>query len=267
VSWSDDINKGNRFNFGLNWLNFQKSINKDSEQEAKTHLLKMLGVDDFEGKTFIDIGCGSGLMSKCAYELGANVVSIDYDPNSVAATLTLANMVNIKKTSRRWTVSEASILDFSFLEGLRKADYVYCWGVAHHTGDMRQALLNISKLTKISGRLYISVYNDQGLLSRYWNFVKKLYCSSQLGLYLVVSIHFFDQYLLRLIWRRLRNGRSRNRGMTIWNDFHDWLGGYPFEVATPKNIIDLYKKEGYECVAVNLVGKRHGCNEFVFEKL
>ena len=46
----------------------------------------MVGVDSFSGKTFLDIGSGSGLSSLAAKRSGAKVYSFDYDPYSVGCT-------------------------------------------------------------------------------------------------------------------------------------------------------------------------------------
>ena len=49
----------------------------------------MLEIDDLKGKSFLDIGSGSGLFSLSARRLGAKVYSFDYDPLSVACTMEL----------------------------------------------------------------------------------------------------------------------------------------------------------------------------------
>lgn len=55
--------------------------------------------------------------------------------------------------------------------------------------------------------------------------------------------------------------------MSFWYDHLDWLGGYPFEVSTPKQIFDFYHEKGYRLDQIKTVGGRHGCNEYVFVKL
>jgi len=53
--------------------------------------------------------------------------------------------------------------------------------------------------------------------------------------------------------------------MSIYHDWIDWLGGYPFEVAKPEMIFNLYKKHGYTLDSV-ITTNRLGCNQFVFRK-
>ena len=58
-------------------------------EEAKASLKQMLDVDSLTGKTFLDVGSGSGLFSLAAIMLGVKVYSFDYDPQSVACTTEL----------------------------------------------------------------------------------------------------------------------------------------------------------------------------------
>jgi 2-polyprenyl-6-hydroxyphenyl methylase/3-demethylubiquinone-9 3-methyltransferase len=46
-------------------------------------------------------------------------------------------------------------------------------------------------------------------------------------------------------------------------DWIDWLGGYPFEVATPGEIVEFFRCRGFELIRQKTVGRRLGCNEFV----
>ena len=54
--------------------------------------------------------------------------------------------------------------------------------------------------------------------------------------------------------------------MTIYYDLIDWIGGFPFEVSTPKEIFNFYRDNGFVLKEINTVGGKSGCNEFVFFK-
>ena len=94
----------------------------------------MLSVNALEGKSFLDIGSGSGLFSLAARRLGARVHSFDYDPQSVACTRELKR--RFYSDDAEWVIEEGSALDTAYLSGLGQFDVVYSWGVLHHTGDM-----------------------------------------------------------------------------------------------------------------------------------
>lgn len=75
-------------------------------------------------------------------------------------------------------------------------------------------------------------------------------------------------YLLwiRFAVRALTSRLRLERGMSLWYDMVDWLGGYPFEVARPEGIVDFYRDRGFALEKLKAFGSRHGCNEFVFIK-
>ncbi len=75
-----------RFEFGANWNRFLAVLNDERIAQAEESLKRMLEVDNLQGKSFLDIGSGSGLFSLAARRLGARVYSFDYDPKSVACT-------------------------------------------------------------------------------------------------------------------------------------------------------------------------------------
>ena len=78
-----EIERGERFGFGENWRNFLKYLDEQRINKALQSLVDKLEVSDLNGKTFLDIGSGSGLFSLTARRLGAKVHSFDFDPNSV----------------------------------------------------------------------------------------------------------------------------------------------------------------------------------------
>jgi 2-polyprenyl-6-hydroxyphenyl methylase/3-demethylubiquinone-9 3-methyltransferase len=56
------------------------------------------------------------------------------------------------------------------------------------------------------------------------------------------------------------------RGMNLWHDMIDWVGGYPYEVAKPEEIFDFYRARGFTLIKLICGGVGLGCNEFVFQK-
>jgi 2-polyprenyl-3-methyl-5-hydroxy-6-metoxy-1,4-benzoquinol methylase len=264
--------QGERFEFGQNWQRFLKVVNKDRIAEAERSLKEMLDVEDLNGKSFLDVGSGSGLFSLAARRLGARVHSFDYDPQSVACTAELKRQFS--KGDADWMVEEGSVLDDVYVKSLGTFDIVYSWGVLHHTGNMEHALANAALPVTDGGKLCLGIYNDQAFKSRGWRMVKRFYCSSLIGKVVTVTI-FFPYFFIcglavDLFYRRnpLRRYKEykRTRGMSALTDWLDWLGGYPFEVAKPEQIFEFFKKRGYRLERLRTCGGGLGNNEYVFVK-
>lgn len=162
-----------RFAFGENWARFLTGLDEKAICAAQQSLTTMLECDDLTGKSFLDIGSGSGLFSLAARRLGARVHSFDRDPQSVACTAELKR--RYFPDDPYWAVEQGSVLDRAYLKGLGTFDVVYAWGVLHHTGAMWQACECVADLVAPGGMLLLAIYNDQGRASRSWLFVKRWY--------------------------------------------------------------------------------------------
>src|SRR3712207_1360016 len=168
-----EVARGDRFEFGENWSRFLELLDDGRIARAEESLKTMLEVESLEGKSFLDIGSGSGLFSLAARRLGARVHSFDYDPQSVACTMELRRRFFPEDSD--WKVEEGSALDAEFVSSLGKFDVVYSWGVLHHTGQMWKALENVDALVAPGGKLYIAIYNDTGTQSARWKWIKRTY--------------------------------------------------------------------------------------------
>jgi len=262
---------GDRFRFGENWSRFLRLINEERVRQAEISLGAMLS-DSLAGKTFLDVGSGSGLFSLAARRLGAKVHSFDYDPQSVACTAELKRRYFPEDPD--WSVEQGSALDAGYLASLGEFDVVYSWGVLHHTGAMWTALEKVEGLVRRGGALFIAIYNDQGKASRRWTRIKALYNRSgkpvQFLLALGVCIStWWKRWVKDLVHLRPFEtwcNAGRARGMSAWYDVVDWTGGYPFEVAKPEQIFDFFRRRGLVLARLRTEGGDSGCNEFVFSK-
>ncbi len=266
-----EIAKGDRFAFGKNWRSFLERLSEDRIADAVRSLEDLLGADSLRRKRFLDVGSGSGLFSLAAMRLDASeVASIDYDPSSVACTRELRD--RYFPGDARWRIFEGSVLDRDFLDSLGKYDVVYSWGVLHHTGDMWHAFENIRFPVKPGGLVALAIYNDQGRRSRVWRRIKKLYCRTSRPLRPVLFLSIPLYYELKWMAADLAHGkppfaawrRRSARGMSPYHDWIDWLGGYPFEVARPQEVVDFFGRRGFRLAKLVTCGEGWANNEFVF---
>lgn len=264
------MTKEARFGFGENWKAYAACIGEDRILSAERSLRALLGEGALAGKTFADVGCGSGLFSLAALRLGAaRVTSFDYDADSVAASLAVKE--RFAPGDPRWTIQRGSVLDEAFVASLGTFDCVYSWGVLHHTGAMWRAVDLAARMTRPGGLFYIALYNDQGALSRFWLAVKRAYNALPAPLRPVYVSVFFLRFWLVPLLKGLLRGRSvsplrayrSRRGMSAWYDVVDWVGGLPFEVASPAAVEAFCRERGFSLAASRL-DSGHGCSEFVF---
>jgi 2-polyprenyl-3-methyl-5-hydroxy-6-metoxy-1,4-benzoquinol methylase len=266
------------FSFGKNWQRFLNSLDEDRVRIARESLVDFINLPDLRGKSFLDIGCGSGLFSQAALDLGADrVVSFDADPFSVECCRYLHAQANAPK---HWEIQEGSVLDKAFLRSLGTFDIVYAWGVLHHTGKMWEAIANSAELVAAGGLHYIALYNkitarngSASWIHPFWLTVKQTYNAHPavgkyvleplaLGAYVGMVLARFENPVTHI-----RNYRS-NRGMSWRTDATDWLGGYPYEFATVEEVFKFIKGKFPDFNLVNIkTTSGRGLNWFLFQRV
>ncbi|MEB3220986.1 MAG: class I SAM-dependent methyltransferase [Candidatus Sericytochromatia bacterium] len=263
-----------RFSFGRNWRAFSTHLAPPRVAEAEASLRSKLEVETLEGLRFLDIGSGSGLFSLAAARLGATVRSFDYDVDSVACTEALRSQHAAEHPS--WEVSRGDVLDGPFMDGLGTFDVVYAWGVLHHTGAMWLALEHAMRRVKPDGKLFIAIYNDQGLRSHVWWMIKYVYnkLPSPLATPYAACLGFTAYGLnaaRHLLQGNVRQAvasldlERRGRGMRLWHDLVDWIGGFPYEFARFEVLQAYTEARGFEFIQ----GKAEsslGCHELVLRR-
>src|SRR5215203_1082001 len=158
------------FAFGENWKDYSRTIDRNRIESAVAGVKKLFP-DGLAGKTFLDIGCGSGLHSLAALMLGAaSVNAVDIDEDSVSTTQALLTKY---APDLKWTAKVASVFEAS-PDTLGQFDVVYSWGVLHHTGDMWRAIERAADLVKPGGQFAIAIYSTTTCDS-IWKFEKKFY--------------------------------------------------------------------------------------------
>jgi predicted RNA methylase len=258
------------YEFGANWKDYSEKIDDEAIAQAEQGVLKLISEDDIKGKTFLDIGSGSGLHSLAALRLGAkSVVAVDIDPNSVETTR--------ETLKRNWDGKNADVRLVSVLApeaaDLGQYDIVYSWGVLHHTGAMWEAIQKASSHVRHGGHFVLAIYRKTTLCWA-WKIEKRIFTHGGNFVRSLIRTPFIAAFKLGL----RATGRSPTayidsykgaRGMNFYNDIDDWLGGYPYESATEDEIVKFMGKMGFvpEFVVqlppkLGLFGT--GCSEFRF---
>jgi len=241
------------FSFGKNWLRFLDTIDDDKIRSAELSLTEFLGLKNLKGRSFLDVGCGSGLFSLAAFNLGAErIVSFDVDPLAVACCKFLRRRVG---SPSKWNVLQGSILDLDFVSTLGTFDVVYSWGVLHHTGRMWISIKHSARLVAERGYYYIAIYNryDGILGSTFWLRIKRVYnCWPDVGKRILEGIYTTLVFANGLL-RSPLHPNLRARGMYWRTDIVDWLGGYPYEFAKIDEILRFVRSNFPDFTLTNIM--------------
>ncbi len=259
------------FEFGENWAAFSGSINEARIRQAELGIANLISTGELAGRSFLDIGCGSGIHSLAALNLGAeSVTAIDIDPASVA---TSKHTLEKFSPTGKFRCLVGNVFD-SPLDDDERFDIVYSWGVLHHTGSMWEAIENAIDRVRPGGKLVIAIYLKTPFC-RFWKAEKRFFKS--LPKFLRWPIVWLYSALCFI--RILAKGQNpishiaeyeKHRGMSWYRDRIDWLGGYPYESASSEEIVNFVKRHGGELKkalgstpSIGLLGS--GCAEYVFE--
>lgn len=266
----DLTDRATHFDFGKNWANYSGLVDEQRLGAAIESVRGLVG--DLSGKTFLDIGSGSGLFSLSALHLGAaHVTATDIDEDSTATT---RSMLESFGDPSRWTAERISVFHLK-PEEHGTFDVVYSWGVLHHTGKMWPAIEAASRMVKPGGLFALALYEKTPLCG-FWKVEKQAYMKAGRwgqkalrGLYVAA----YGAGLLATGRNPVARIKSaRERGMDPMFDVHDWMGGFPYESCNKEEVSAFLKPRGFTPLlekpvpvrAAGLFGS--GCSEYVYRR-
>jgi len=83
-----------------------------------------------------------------------------------------------------------------------------------------------------------------------------------IGFFFATAVTLKD--IIHLRQPRIISGFLDLRGMSVWSNIVDWVGGYPFEVASREKIIAFYRERDFFLDQLVSCGRKLGCNQYVF---
>jgi 2-polyprenyl-6-hydroxyphenyl methylase/3-demethylubiquinone-9 3-methyltransferase len=265
-------NVSSHFAFGRNWASYAELIDEPRIAEAKDGLVRLLGRETLAGKSFLDLGCGSGLHAVAAARLGASrIVAVDIDPDAVATT---RRVLPRHAPNASFEARELSVFDLA-PETCGRFAVVYSWGVLHHTGAMREAMERAAGAVEPGGLFAFALYHRTRMCA-FWAGEKRWYSratprAQALARKVYVALLRLRFRLAGRDFRAYVAGYKSMRGMDFAHDVHDWLGGYPYESISAPEVEALMRRLGFAHVrsfttpvTIGLFGS--GCDEYVYRR-
>lgn len=117
--------------------------------------------EEFKGKKVLEIGCGAGSAACRFAQVGADIVAVDITQAAVDLTTKHAELKGLHSVK----TLQADAEDLSMIED-NSFDYLYSWGVMHHSSDPEKCFHQTFLKLKPRGKGLIMVYHQGSL--RFW---------------------------------------------------------------------------------------------------
>lgn len=115
---------------------------------------------DYVNKHVLEVGCGMGTMSMNWARSGAIVTAVDLNPVAVAQTRSRFKIYELEGNIKQADANNLGFEDHAF-------DYVWSWGVLHHSPDLEKSLAEVMRVLKPGGGFGIMLYDRQSILHWY----------------------------------------------------------------------------------------------------
>jgi SAM-dependent methyltransferase len=121
------------------------------------YILPFAAFEQSKGKTVLEIGVGLGADHQRFAEAGARLYGIDLTERAVAHTRHRLQLFNL---SAELQTADAENLPFQN----NQFDWVYSWGVIHHSPNTATAIAEIFRVLKPGGLAKIMIYNKHSMI-------------------------------------------------------------------------------------------------------
>lgn len=113
----------------------------------------------WKGKKVLEIGCGPGIDLVSFARAGAQITAIDLSPHSVGLAQRWLSINGFSTTQA--SIGDAENLPFEDEE----FDFVYSWGVLHHTPHIEDVVKQIDRVLKPGARFCVMLYHKPSLVT------------------------------------------------------------------------------------------------------
>lgn len=126
--------------------------------EREPFIAGFASFDSQRGKRVLEVGCGAGTDLLKFARAGAICTAIDLTDAGIATTSSRLLKEGLTATLHKGDAEDLPFEDATF-------DFVYSWGVIHHTPNTRKAAQEILRVLRPGGAFCVMVYNRYSLLA------------------------------------------------------------------------------------------------------
>lgn len=136
--------------FGASWF---------AQKPGRRPYSGLIPFDELAGKDVLEVGCGTGVHARLLAEAGANVSAVDLTPTAIDLTRRRLELHGLTADVRE---ADAERLPFD----VASFDFVWSWGVVHHSEHTEEVLAEIARVLRPGGSLALMVYHRSSIT--YW---------------------------------------------------------------------------------------------------
>jgi SAM-dependent methyltransferase len=111
---------------------------------------------EMRGKDVLEIGCGSGVHARLLAEAGARLTAVDLTPTAVELTKRRLEFAGLDADVREADAESLPFPDAAF-------DFVWSWGVIHHSESTDRVISEIARVLRPGGRIALMVYHRSSI--------------------------------------------------------------------------------------------------------
>ncbi len=112
----------------------------------------LIPFDELAGRDVLEVGCGTGVHARLLAQAGARLTAVDLTPTAIELTRRRLELAGLEGDVREADAEALPFADRSF-------DYVWSWGVVHHSEHTDRALDEIARVLRPGGQLGLMVYH------------------------------------------------------------------------------------------------------------
>lgn len=147
---------------------------EEKRYKREPEILEFANFPSAKGKKMLEVGLGAGTDFINWVRNGANAYGIDLTDESISH---VKHRLELEGLEANFAVGDSENLPFED----NTFEFVYSWGVIHHTPDTPKAFREIYRVLKPGGNTKIMIYNRKSMLA-YFFWIKHAFLKGKWGM-------------------------------------------------------------------------------------